>query len=253
MRLFCLSCEVLARPVYLCAARSPHIVDIELFAKGLHNEPADLRARLQARIDQLSGAAYDAILMGYGLCGQATAGLIARDKPLVIPRAHDCITLFLGSRERYQYQFNNFPGTYWYAHDYIERSDGSSGALSLGSGSTTGLDKTYEEYVAKFGVDNADYLMEVLGAWQQHYKRAAYIELGVADGSVVEGTAQAEAERRGWVFDRVAGDLVLIRRLLEGDWDGDVLVVQPGQQVGMTYDEGVIGCMMAGADEEVRR
>ncbi len=245
MRLFCLACEVLARPVYLCAARSPHIVDIELFAKGLHNEPADLRARLQARIDQLAGSAYDAILMGYGLCGQATAGLIARDKPLVIPRAHDCITLFLGSREHYMYQFGNFPGTYWYAHDYVERSNGEGGALSLGSGSTTGLDKTYEEYVAKFGKENADYLMEVLGAWQQHYRRAAYIELGVADGAIVEATAQAEAQRRGWVFDRVAGDLVLIRRLLEGDWAGDFLAVQPGEQVQMTYDEGVIGCAAA--------
>ena len=49
MHLMCLSCEVLARPLYLSAARSPHIVDIELFRKGLHNEPADLRARLQAR------------------------------------------------------------------------------------------------------------------------------------------------------------------------------------------------------------
>ncbi len=249
MRLFCLSCEVLARPVYLCAAHSPHIVDIELFAKGLHNEPADLRARLQARIDQLAGSACDAIVMGYGLCGQATAGLIARDKPLVIPRAHNCITLFLGSRERYTYQFEHFPGTYWYAHDYIERSDGSPGALSLGSGSTTGLDKTYEEYVAKFGKENADYLMEALGAWQQHYKRAAYIELGVADGAAVEAQAEAEAQRRGWIFDRVASALVLIRRLLDGDWADDFLVVQPGQQVGMTYDEGVIGCMIAGASE----
>jgi hypothetical protein len=242
MRLFCLSCEVLARPVYLCAARSPHIVDIELYAKGLHNEPADLRARLQARIDALVGAQYDAIIMGYGLCGQATAGLIARDLPLVIPRAHDCITLFLGSRERYQYQFENFAGTYWYAHDYIERSDGPTDMLSLGAGSTTGLDKTYEEYVAKFGKDNADYLMEVLGGWQKHYKRAAYIELGVADGSEVEAKAQAEAQRRGWVFDRVAGDLVLIRRLLDGDWKDDFLVVQPGEQVKMTYDAEIIEC-----------
>ncbi|MCX6029365.1 MAG: DUF1638 domain-containing protein [Chloroflexi bacterium] len=244
MRLFCLSCEVLARPVYLCAARSPHIVDIELFAKGLHNEPADLRARLQARIDALAGEKYDAIIMGYGLCGQATAGLQARAIPLVIPRAHDCITLFLGSRERYQYQFENFSGTYWYAHDYIERSDGSGGALSLGASSSTGLDKTYEEYVAKFGKDNADYLMEVLGGWQKHYKRAAYIDLGVADGSEVEAKAKIEAARRGWVFDRVAGDLVLIRRLLDGDWAGDFLVVQPGEQVKMTYDADVIGCML---------
>ena len=247
MRLFCLSCEVLARPVYLGAARSPHIVDIELFRRGLHNVPADLRARLQARIDALTGSKYDAIVMGYGLCGQATAGLVARDIPLVIPRAHDCITLFLGSRERYRYQFENFSGTYWYAHDYIERDDGSGGTLSLGSGSDTDLDAEYENYVRKFGKENADYLMEVMGAWQKNYKRAAYIEMGVGDGSEVEGKAKAEAERRGWVFDRVAGDMVLIRRLVAGDWADDFLVVRSGEQVKMTYDEGVIGCIALAA------
>jgi hypothetical protein len=39
----------------------------------------------------------------------------------------------------------------------------------------------------------------------------------------------------------MAGDLVLIRRLLEGDWDGDFLILEPGQQVTMTYDGDVIG------------
>jgi hypothetical protein len=247
MHLMCLSCEVLARPLYLSAARSPHIVDIELFRKGLHNEPADLRARLQARIDEVSRPPYDYLVMGYGLCGQATAGLTARSIPIVIPRAHDCITLFLGSRDSYQHQFSNFPGTYWYAHDYIERGEGQGGPLSLGSANVTGLDKTYEEYVAKYGVDNADYLMEVLGGWQKHYKRAAYIDLGVADGREVEDKAKAEAERRGWVFDRVAGDMVLIKRLVDGDWADDFLVLQPGEHVTMTYDEGVIGCALASA------
>jgi hypothetical protein len=242
MRLFCLSCEVLARPLYLCAARSPHIVDIELFRRGLHNDPADLRTKLQARIDALTGSQYDAIVMGYGLCGQATAGLIARDLPLVIPRAHDCITLFLGSRARYQQQFEDFPGTYWYAHDYVERDDGSGGSLALGSGVETDVDKVYAEYVEKYGEDNAAYLMEVMGAWKTHYKRAAYIEQGVGDGSAVEAKARDQADRRGWAFDRVEGDLVLIRRLLYGDWNEDFLVLQPGQKLVMTYDENVIGC-----------
>ena len=51
MRLKCLGCEALARLVYLCAAQSPHIVDVELFQLGLHNEPSDLQARLQGQID----------------------------------------------------------------------------------------------------------------------------------------------------------------------------------------------------------
>jgi hypothetical protein len=244
MRLMCLACEVLARPLYMCAARSPHIVDMQLFRRGLHNEPSDLRARLQAQIDVAAAGHYDAVVMAYGLCGQATAGLVARELPLVIPRAHDCITLFLGSRARYQDQFDNYPGTYWYALDYMERDDGSGGTLALGSGSDTSLGGVYDEYVRKYGKENADYLMEVMGAWQQHYKRAALIEMGIGNIAPVEAQAQAEASRRGWVFDRVAGDMVLIRRLLEGDWERDFLIVKPGEQVLMTYDHDVIGCAL---------
>ncbi|OQA45037.1 MAG: hypothetical protein BWY52_01417 [Chloroflexi bacterium ADurb.Bin325] len=248
MRLMCLSCEVLARPLYLSAARSPHIVDIQLFRRGLHNNPTDLRDKLQAAVDEASARTfpngkpeYDAIAMGYGLCGQATAGLTARQIPVVIPRAHDCITLFLGSRESYSYQFDNFSGTYWYAQDYVERDDGGGGALALGAGDT-GLNNTYEEYVAKFGKDNADYLMEVLGGWQQHYKRAAVIDMGIGDISETMARAETDASRRNWVVDRVAGDLVLVKRLVDGDWNDDYLIMQPGEQLRMTYDEKIIGC-----------
>lgn len=249
MRLVCIACEVLARPLYLSAARSPHIVDIQLFRRGLHNNPSDLRARLQAAVDEASVRTfadgrreYDAVVMGYGLCGQATAGLRASTIPVVIPRAHDCITLFLGSRAEYQHQFEDFPGTYWYAQDYVERDDGASGSLALGAGSDTDLDKVYDEYVLKYGKDNADYLMEVMGAWQQHYKRAGVIDMGVADVSGALAKAEADAGRRGWVVDRVAGDVVLVKRLLDGDWDADFLVLQPGERLRMTYDYNVIEC-----------
>ncbi len=245
MRLFCLACEVLARPLYLSAARSPHIVDIDLFRRGLHNDPADLRAKLQARVDEVSADGYDAIVMGYGLCGQAVAGLTARQIPIVIPRAHDCITLFLGSRERYTDEFENNSGTYWYALDYIERDDGAGGSVALGSASDSGLDATYEEYLAKFGKENADYLMEVMGGWRKHYKRAALIDLGVGDISAVSAQAQGEADRRGWVFEKVAGDMVLVRRLIEGDWERDFLILQPGESTSMTYDFEIIGCKSA--------
>jgi len=240
MRLRIIACEALARPVYLCAAQSPHIVDVELIKRGLHDHPADLRANLQSLVDAAEGRGYDAVGMVYGLCGQATAGLRARQIPIVIPRAHDCITLFLGSRERYRDQFENYPGTFWYAHDYIERDDGSGATLSMGSGTDDSLQAVYDDYVAKYGKDNANYLMEVMGAWQSHYKRAVYLEMGVADGSAVEARAQLEAARRGWTFERLPGDLTLIRRLLTGDWASDYLVVPPGQMVKMTYDENIL-------------
>jgi hypothetical protein len=249
MRLKCIGCEVLARAIYLCAAGSPNTVDVTLLEIGLHDHPADLRAQIQAHIQAADGAGYQAVLLAYGLCGQATAGLVAGAVPVVIPRAHDCITLFLGSRARYQDQFENQPGTYWYTQDYLERRKGSGSSLAMGSGSDTDLQAVYGEYVEKYGQDNADYLMEVMGAWQRHYQRAAFIDLGVGDGGAVEERAQAEAARRGWVYERVAGDLVLVRRLLYGEWHADpgadFLILRPGEQIEMTYDERVIDCIPA--------
>jgi hypothetical protein len=246
MRLKCIGCDALARPLYLCAAHSPHLVDVTLLRLGLHRKPAGLQERLQREIDNVtheraeSGLSYDAIILAYGLCGRSTAGLTARDIPVIIPRAHDCITLFLGSRARYQEQQEKQPGTYWYSPDYIERGAQDGELTALGASDALDIEEEYDRYVAKYGKDNADYLMEVMGAWRSHYQRAAYIDLGIGDNSQVESRAREEADRRGWQFERVAGDLVLVRRLLNGDWGDDFLTLQPGQKLAMSYDERVI-------------
>lgn len=246
MKLLCLGCEALARLVYLNAAYSPHIVDVEIFRLGLHNTPDSLRETLQSRIDAAQGKGYDAILLAYGLCGKSTHGLVSRDTRMVIPRAHDCITLFLGSRSRYAEEFTRTPGTYWYALDYLQRNEDAGTSLSLGASDLAlSAEKNYQEYVKKYGKDNADYLMSVMGAWQQHYQRAAYIDMGVGDGSEIEERAKKDAERRGWTFERMQGDFILIKRLIFGDWDGDFLTVMPGQRIAQRMDEEIVQAEVA--------
>ena len=247
MRLYAIACDVVARPVYLCAARSPHVVDVRLFERGLHDVPKDLRTRLQEAIDEAPATA-DAVVLGYGLCGGATAGIVARDRPVVLPRAHDCITLFLGTRERYLEEHGRV-ATYWYVADQLERNDGyraGVGGLAIGSDTDAEIEEVRAEYVAKYGEDNADYLMEVLGGWRVHYGRAAFVSMGVADEAVPEAAARDEAERRGWAFERIEGSLVLLRRLIDGDWGEDMLVLQPGEQLAMSYDDGVVKAVPAG-------
>ena len=243
MRLLALTCEVLARSVYLCAARSPNVVDVHLNRRGLHDDPPNLRTVLQGEIDRI-GAPYDAVVLAYGLCGGATAGLRAGSIPLVIPRAHDCITVFLGSRDRYLAEFSRDPGTYWYVQDYVERTDDQSAFGGVGAVSDAAARTTYEEYVLKYGEDNAAYLMETLGAWRAHYDRAAFVEMGVADqggAAVVERRARDDAEHRGWAFDKLAGELILVKGLIDADWrEEDFLVLQPGERLQMSYDETVI-------------
>jgi hypothetical protein len=241
MRLKCIACDVLARPVYLSAAHSPHIVDVTLARFGLHLTPQKLRQVLQTHIDQADQEnVYDAVVLAYGLCGKATHNLQAGRLPLVIPRAHDCITLFLGGRERYNREFSACPGTYWYVKDYIERGDSEDVPLSIGAHTSADAEELYAEYVEKYGMDNADFLMETMNAWQSHYERAAFIDMNLGADEDVADRAQSDAQRRGWRFSRLAGDLVLIKRLLEGRWDEDFLILEPGQRVEMIGGDEVI-------------
>lgn len=243
LRFKLIACEVLARQAYYVAALAPHVIDIELVEKGLHDEPERLRQHLQSCIDA-APTRYDALLLGYGLCSNATAGLIARRVPLVIPRAHDCITLFLGSAERYAQEFQETPGTYWYVADYIERSEGGSSTIALGASAEASVRDLYEEYVRKYGRDNADYLMEVMGAWQKHYSRAGYIQNVDMPLPDYRDHVREIAARRAWRFEEIEGRLLLLRALLEGTWEAKrFLVVPPGHMVQPTYDARIVDCV----------
>jgi len=238
MRLRAIACEVLARPLYLAAVHSPHVVDFELVDRGLHNEPDVLRRALQERIDAVDEKRYDAIVLGYALCSNSSAGLVARGLPLVLPRAHDCITLYLGSRAAYAEEFTGHPGTYYYTADYYERS--TDGSVVLGATSDASLQKSHQEYVEKYGEENAAYLMEVMGGWKAHYNRAAFIAMGVGTDEKAAAAAREQADKNGWAFEQVQGDMVLLRKLIQGEWDDDFLQVAPGEAVAVTYDENIV-------------
>ncbi|RPH75804.1 DUF1638 domain-containing protein, partial [bacterium] len=162
----------------------------------------------------------------YGICGTAITKLVTRHTPIVIPRAHDCITLYLGSRERYQQEFDAHPGTYWYSMDYLERLPDDS-MVALGVSELDQMSDVYEEYVQKYGKDNADYLMEAMGEWKKHYDRAVFIDNHTGDSAAYEQRAADHAQRRGWLFERRQGDRRLVRMLLAGEWAEDEFLVAP--------------------------
>ena len=136
------------------------------------------------------------------------------------------------------------PGTYWYSSDSVERSAdtgaGSAGPSGIGSGNSTTSPDAYADYVARYGADNAEYLLEMLGGWRSAYDRAAFIDTGLGPRAEAEGLVRAESERAGWRFDGLEADLGLFKHLLEGDWDDDFLVLSPGERLAMSYDAGVV-------------
>ncbi len=247
MRLKIIACEILARELYLYAASSPYIVDVELVSKELHDEPDQLREELQRRIFQNSDSLYQTLGLLYGLCSNSTAGLVTPRLPLIIPRAHDCITLFLGSREKYQQDFTDYPGTYYYTGGWIERGGAHvERRTDITDSKRKITNANYEEFLQLYGEENARYLMEVLGSWEKNYNRAVYIDLELVRFLRYNLQAKEVAREKGWNYEEVSGNLNLISRLVQGEWDPkDFLLVNPGMKIIATNDENIVGCMPA--------
>jgi len=242
MKIKLISCEALAREFYAAAATSPHVVDTELLAFGLHNTPDELRAAIQAAVDATTPdtSFYDAIILGYGLCSRGTAGIRARSIPIVIPRMHDCITALLGSRARYSTEFAAHPGTYYYSPGWIERKEGDVDQGFIDVHGKHYADR-YSEYVAKYGEDNAKFLIEQEQQWCANYTRAAFINMGIGAVEQYRRFTQDLATGRGWEYTELDGDMTLIKRLVHGDWESeDFLVVQPGRGIAESFDELIL-------------
>jgi hypothetical protein len=244
-----IACEIALREISFLASQSQHMVDLEFLTQGLHDTPSRGQTEVQARIDAVPPGKYDAILVGYALCGNIIAGLTAKHTPLVIPRAHDCITFFLGSRERYQRLAETRPGSYYYTSGWLECLRRRGGRASLmdmhflptRAGLNTGTESVYAEWVKKYGEEQAQYLMEVMGQWTESYTHGVLIDFDFTKPLQLHKQVEAICERRGWRFEQIQGDLHLLKCWLDGAWDPQTfLVVQPGQKVSPSYDDTVV-------------
>lgn len=240
MRLKLLCCEIFCREASQLVAESPNTIDVEYLPKGLHDLGSDrMVARLQERIDAVPEGVHQAILLGYALCNNGIVGLRARQAPLVVPRGHDCIALFMGDRRKYQEYFKAHPGTYYRTTGWYEREDASTvGEATVPQ--RLGLDFKYLELVEKFGEDNAKYIMETMGDMTANYSRVGYICVGLACEEAFRQRAMKEAEETGWTYDEIRGSLDLLRNLIDGAWNDDFLVVEPGQMIAASHDDGVV-------------
>jgi hypothetical protein len=240
MRILLIGCEVIIRELCDAITHSPHVVDAKFLSKGLHDlGPRAMRGALQAAIDEADAAAekYDAIALGYGLCGNGLAGLEARSIPLVLPRAHDCITLLMGSRTEFERYFQDHPGVYYRSAGWVERG----ADLEPLARTQTGIGYTLEALIERYGEDNGRYLYEELTRYRQTYQQLTFIETGIEPDGRFEAQAQAEAVEKGWRFEKVRGDLGLFRGLLTGEWDeASFVVVPPGYRIVARPDQGIV-------------
>jgi hypothetical protein len=243
LRQHLISCRVFERELELLAATAQTDLRIQFLEMALHEKPGEqLRSALQQAVNAVPPGQCDVISLGYGLCNRGIVGLEARTLPIVIPRAHDCLGILLGSSARYLGEIDKEPGTYFQSSGWIENLPADRALRPLAAGAGSGPDASREELIARYGEENARFLLEELAGLTRHYRRLVFISTPVAGAAARECRACEIAQQQGWIFERLPGDLGWLRRLVDGDWnDREFLVLQPGQRVGLRYDGQLIG------------
>jgi len=233
-RYIVVACEVVYKELCACAAESDNPVDMIFLDQALHSVGSkQMPIALQARLDEIDTSRYKAILLGYGLCNNGICGLTA-DIPIVIPRAHDCITLFMGSKEAYRDYFDANPGSYY----------ATSGWLELNNDRDTDdmfSEEKRREFLEQYGEDEVDYLMETLFSFEKYYTNYCFINTGMGNVEANRQNVMRRAADAGWGFDEIAGSHRLFQDMVDGNWnDEDFLVIEPGSTVAPSYKDDVL-------------
>ena len=233
MRLRAVVCGAVRYEVEHLLPKGKQDVEVVWFEKGLHATPHELRRRLQEEIDRTHADKFDALVIVYGLCGTGTSGLEAKEVPLVIPRGHDCITLLIGSKERYRWYFETHRGVYWYSPGWIDSGSGGPGRRSY--------EERFKEYERQYGREHAEFLMEKKEGWYRNYNWATYIDWDFPRAEADKAHTRRSAEELGWNFDVLKGDESLLLDLLNGEWEDERhLIVPPGYCTMSTYDDAIL-------------
>jgi hypothetical protein len=235
-----IACEVSEREVCAAVVRSRNVIDVDFLPKGLHDVGTErMRVRMQEAVDVRPRGNREALLFWYGLCNNGLCGVRA-SIPMVAPRAHDCITLLLGSRARFARYFEANPGTYFKSPGWIERdTDPNDNPASITA--RMKLSRDYRELAKRYGEDNAEFLAPVIADWFKHYRKLAFINTGVGDIEDYRTRAGQFAVERKWEYEELQGDPGLLDRMLAGDWNTEeFLVVPPGRTIRPTFKADII-------------
>ncbi len=193
-------------------------ITIDFLEYGLHAVPKNLNRAVQEAIDKIEQPSL--ILLGYGLCGNGLHNIRSGKHTLVIPKADDCIAIFMGSREKHLQMFSENPGTYYLTKGWLE-----AGSDPLGE---------YEQALAKYGKETADWVM---AQQYQHYKRLIFIAHRQEDLDKYRPRALQVAEycqQWGMEYQEMLGSENLLRQLAEiatapDQISDQFLVIPPGE------------------------
>jgi hypothetical protein len=188
-------------------------VVIVYLEQSLHRTPMKMKGAIQEEIDKAEGWEGDQIILSYGLCSNGILGVRANRHCLVIPKVHDCITLFLGSNERYLEEHQKEPGTYYLTRGWIEEKKSPLGI--------------FEEYSQRYGKETAEW---VIREELKNYTRIALVQSELGMTETQREHARENARFLNLRYEEIQGSLEFFRRIIRGPWHRDFVLLSPGEE-----------------------
>lgn len=232
MNIRIIACRVFEPEITHISQHSQSPVHVEYLPLRAHDDPKDLRAQLQAKLDDDDGS-FDLVVLAYGLCGNAIAGLRAASTPILIPQAHDCSHILLGSTEAHQRYFGDTPSRAWTTPGYL-KEDGDpirGGAESLGY--------DLASLIEQYGEENGRYVYETMKG-SAGDPVVYYLDVPETRDEALFDRARRAVSERGKELREIPATLSVLRELLLGGRGGEVLLVPPGATIQPSYDHRVI-------------
>lgn len=182
--------------------------------QSLHRTPHIMAETIQAELDGIEPGSVDKVVLAYGLCSNGIVGVRATRGKLLIPRAHDCIALFLGSYERYREEHRRAPGTFYLTPGWIREKKDPLGVM--------------EEYTERLTPEDAEWCMrEEL----KNYTRVGLVDTGLVPLDPARPRARENAEFFGLTYEELQGSTRLLTALFRGEPEEYFFVVEEGEVV----------------------
>jgi len=190
-------------------------IPLKILDFSLHVNPKEMPGKLNEEIRSMTGTGCGRIALGYGLCCNGTVG-VGSGTGLVMPRCHDCVSMLLGSTERYYRMFNEYKGTLFL----------SDGQFRCGLDPLTVFE---EKYVPRLGEKKA---LKGLRLEYEHYKTACLINNGVGNLREYRERARANAALIGLEYMETEAGLGYFEGLIDGPRpDGEYISISAGEKI----------------------
>lgn len=215
MRIKVIACEVMQAEIEKLLPIPER--DFEFVSMDFHLYPQKLKFELQRLIDASQN--YQKIILAFGLCGGAANGLISKTSELIIPRVHDCISIFMCSDTCRACDFQSEIGTFYLSNGWMitEKS----------------ILADYRRIYDRLGEKKARRMLEKM---YDGYKKVLFIETSAEPKDEVIKQSREIAKLFEAEYQTVKGEIGFIEKIITGPWDeANFITLLPRQEISEAH------------------